>query len=200
MELSKPICHSSQSVIVTTGILCSHLQSLYFRPQSIPHLKYLFCPFTAQGVCYLVSLKLLDQYNSNRTVRQYNSTTVHPAACIVRYLSSSICTLFVITVPEVSRSWFETLLAFLSSFLFVIIISALVAFTPPCDSKPHIESFTAGFSQLEVEITKQEMAAILEMLNRWWLHWITSLMTRMVRLADLIGKWRQFSCFTCDPP
>ena len=36
----KPICHSSQSVIVTTGIICPHLKPLYFRPQSIPRLQY----------------------------------------------------------------------------------------------------------------------------------------------------------------
>ena len=36
MELSKPTCHSSQSVIVTAGIICSHLKPLHFRPQSIP--------------------------------------------------------------------------------------------------------------------------------------------------------------------
>ena len=39
IELSKPICHSSQSVIVTSGIIFPHLKPLYFRPQSIPRLQ-----------------------------------------------------------------------------------------------------------------------------------------------------------------
>ena len=42
MEFSKPICHSSQSVIVTTGIIYINLKPLYFRPQSIPRLQYIF--------------------------------------------------------------------------------------------------------------------------------------------------------------
>ena len=33
MELSKLICHTSQSIIVTTGIFCPHLKPLYFRLQ-----------------------------------------------------------------------------------------------------------------------------------------------------------------------
>ena len=39
IEFSKPICHSSRSIIVTTGIIGPNLTPLYFRPQSIPHLQ-----------------------------------------------------------------------------------------------------------------------------------------------------------------
>ena len=44
MELSKPICHSSQSIIVTTGIICPHLKPLFFRPQSKSRLHYIDHP------------------------------------------------------------------------------------------------------------------------------------------------------------
>ena len=53
MELSKPVCHSSQSVIVTTGIICPHLKPLYCRRQSKPFLQYISLHLFVSTVLYL---------------------------------------------------------------------------------------------------------------------------------------------------
>ena len=65
MELSEPLWRTSQSVIVTTGIICPHLKLLYFRPQSMPRLQYSLVQLIYLQV-KITSIVVLIASNSHR--------------------------------------------------------------------------------------------------------------------------------------